>query len=514
MTLHGQRRINLADSMTRLLVVVSIRIFWSGILLLSLLPGFAALPLSFPTQTRATTRLDGKELGALLDPVFAEQMEKLHIPGAAIAIVKDGRIVFAKGYGYADVLKQTAVDPDKTIFRIGSITKVFTATAVMQMADRGKIKLADDVNKYLTGFKVPPTYPQPVTFANLLTHTSGLDEISPGRRTDDESKVVPLGAFLKTRLVRIQPPGEVISYSTYNAALAGFVVEEVTETPFKIYLRKNVFDLLSMDHTSITAVRDEFKQDLASGYEWDGKSYQKLPFQWFNTYPASDINSTATDMARFMLANLSGGLLEGKRILSERAIREMHSTHFRNHPRVPGWAYGYYEGYQNNRRFVEHGGSMDDGYSALLTMLPEEKLGLFVACNTETGGFGVAEAAKEVLLNRFFPLSEKSKAVKEVTNQTPASLQRFAGKYRPYIYCHTCPPNSGAYFPEPGEVKVNDDGTLSFQDERWRQIEPLLFELTTGPRAGKRLLAFRESSDGRITFMFQEAYRTYERVTR
>ena len=476
---------------------------------ISLLNSAVSLP---PAQTKNRISIYRNELESLFDPIFTEQMAKLHIPGAVVAVVKEGRILFTKGYGYADIEKKTPVVPDKTIFRIGSITKVFSATAVMQMADRGKIKLADDVNRYLKAFKVSPTYPQPITFAHLLTHTSGLDEISPGRRTDDENKVVPLGAFLKTRLVRIQPPGEVISYSTYNAALGGFVVEQMTETPFKVYLRKNVFDPLRMNHTSITAVRDEYKQDLARGYEWDGKNYQKLPFQWFNTYPASDINSTAIDMARFMLANLAGGALEGKRILSERAIREMHSTHFRNHPRVPGWAYGYYEGEQNGRHYVEHGGSMDDGYSALLTMLPKEKLGLFVACNTETGGFGVAETVKEALLNRYYPTSEKSKAVKQETNQSPASLQRFAGKYRPYIYCHTCPPNSGAYFPDPGEVKVNDDGTLSFQDERWRQIEPLLFELTTGPRAGKRLLAFRESAEGRITFMFQETYRTYERV--
>lgn len=454
------------------------------------------------------------ELDSLLDPIFEQQMAKLHIPGAVIAIVKDGKILFTKGYGYADIEKKTPAVPNKTIFRIGSITKVFTATAVMQLADRGRISLNDDVNKYLKGFQVPATYPQPITFANLLTHTSGLDEITPGRRTSDESKVVPLAEFLKTRMVRILPPGQIISYSTYNAAPGGLLVEQITGTPFKVYLRRNIFEPLGMNHTSITAIKPEYKEDLATGYEYDGKVHQKLPFQWFNTYPASDINSTATDMARFMMANLAGGELDGKRILSKRAMADMQATHFRNHPRVPGWAYGYYEGYQNGRRFVEHGGSMDDGYSALLTMLPKEKFGLFVACNTETGGFGVGETLKAALINHYFPASEKPATSNKMTAQTPASLQRFAGKYRGYIYCHTCPPNSGAYVPDPVEVKLNDDGTLSFQEERWRQIEPLLFELASGPRAGQRLLAFREGPDSTITFMFQETYRTYERVVR
>jgi len=485
-----------------------------AVVVLSLLncQGFAALPLSVPTQTQSTTELGEKELAGLLDPIFAVQMEKLHIPGAVVVVVKDGKTIFTKGYGYGDIEKKTPVVPNKTIFRIGSITKVFTATAVMQLADRRKISLKDDINKYLKGFQVPNTYQQPITFANLLTHTSGLDEITPGRRTADKSKVIPLSEFLKTRMVRILPPGQIISYSTYNAAPGGLLVEQITGTPFKIYLRKNIFETLGMNHTSITDVIPQYQQDLATGYEYDGKEYQKLPFQWFNTYPASDINSTASDMARFMIANLAGGGLDGKRILSKRAMADMHATHFRDHPRVPGWAYGYYEGYQNGRRFIEHGGSMDDGYSALLTMLPKENFGLFVACNTETGGFGLGEALKEVLINQYFPSSEKPAVSSQLTNQTPAQLQRFAGKYRGYIYCHTCPPNSGAYFPDPVEVKLNDDGTLSFQDERWRQIEPLLFELASGPRAGQRLLAFRETPDGKITFMFQEAYRTYERV--
>jgi len=461
------------------------------------------------TQNRIPIK--STELESLLDPIFADWMAKLHIPGAVVALVKDGQIIFTKGYGHADIEKKTPVVPDKTIFRIGSITKVFAALAVMQMADRGTIKLTDDVNKYLKDFKVPASYAQPITFDNLLTHTSGLDEISPGRRTSDESKVVPLGEFLKTRLVRIQPPGEIISYSTYNAALAGFVVEQITETPFKIYLRKNVFDPLGMNHTSITAVRDEYKPDLASGYEWDGKSHQKLPFQWFNTYPASDINSTATDMARFMIANLQYGTLDGKRILGEKTAREMQRTHFRNHPQISGWTYGFQEGTQNNLRFIEHGGSMDDGYSALMTLVPEQNLGIFVACNTETGAAGLAGAVKKAFLNHYFPVLTKP-AVPNTTNPSPDALKKFAGKYRSIIYCHSCAPNT-SFVPAQFEVKVTHDGLLAFFGGRWKQIEPMLFVLTDGEQAGQARFGFRENQKGEITHMFYETYQVYEKVS-
>jgi CubicO group peptidase (beta-lactamase class C family) len=451
------------------------------------------------------------DIERLLDPIVAERMEKSHIPGAVISIVKDGRIIFIKGYGVSDVEKKTLVVPDKTIFRIGSITKVFTATAVIQMADRGKINLRDDVNKYLKGVRVPSTFSQPITFASLLTHTSGLDEISPGRRTSNEAEVVPLGAFLKSRIVRQFPPGEVISYSTYNPALAALIVEQITGTPFKTYLENNIFAPLKMSRTSITAVKKEYKQGLATGYEYNENRYQKLPFQWFHTYPASDVNSTAADMARFMIAHLQYGTVDSKRILSERSAREMQQTHFRNHPKIPGWAYGFQEGTQNNLRFIEHGGSMDDGYSAMMTLVPEKGFGIFVAGNTENGGFVIAEAVKKAFFNRYYPAQTKPE-VPQTKNPPPDALRKFAGKYRSIIYCHTCPPNSGAYVPNSFEVKVTDDGVLSFFGERWKQIEPMLFILADGERAGQVLFGFKTNSKGKIAFMFYDAFNVFERV--
>ena len=468
-------------------------------------------PAVLPQAPAAPMASDLVGFEALLDPIFAERMEKSHIPGAVVSIVKDGKIIFIKGYGVADVETMRPVVPDKTIFRIGSITKVFTATAVIQLADREKIKLHDDVNKYLKEVRVPDTFPQPITFADLLTHTSGLDEISPGRRTSNEADVIPLGTFLKSRIVRQFPPGEIISYSTYNPALEALTIEQITGTPFKTYLEKNIFAPLKMSRTSITAVKKEYQQDLAAGYEYQENKYQKLPFQWFHTYPASDINATAADMARFMIANLQYGAIDGKRILSEKAAREMQQTHFRNHPKIPGWAYGFQEGMQNNLRFLEHGGSMDDGYSAMMTFVPEKGFGVFVAANTENGGFVIAEAVKKALFNRYFPTPTKPE-VPQTKNPPPEMLKKFAGKYRSIIYCHTCPPNSGAYLPNSFEVKITDDGMLSFLGGRWKQIEPMLFVLADGERAGQVRFGFKENARGEIAFMFYDSFNVFERV--
>ena len=171
---------------------------------------------------------DPKELENYLEPIVKRLMERLYAPGTVIAVVKDGKLFFTKGYGYANVEKKTPVIPDKTIFRIGSITKVFTANATVQLADRGKIKLNEDVNKYLKDLKIDEKFPQPITVANLLSHTAGLDEFSSGRRTRftafflSRSYAVLLFIFCgmtiasHNRLIKLMP--ELSQYYTFSLA--------------------------------------------------------------------------------------------------------------------------------------------------------------------------------------------------------------------------------------------------------------------------------------------------------
>ena len=479
---------------------------------------FTARSDSYVAPPRSSASGDGSALyGPAFDPgafekeidrIFAEQMKERSIPGAAIAVVKDGRIVLAKGYGVADLDKKNAVIADKTIFRIGSITKVFTAAAALQISEAGSIRLDDDVNKHLKQIKVPDTYSEPITLAQLLTHSSGLDEISPGRRTSDRTKLVPLEEVLKTRLVRRVPPKEIISYSTYNSALAGHLVEQVSGMPLHEYFPKRIFGPLEMKRSSLADVPANLTADFATGYEVEDGKQEKLPFQWFITYPASDINSTVTDMANFMIALLNRGEYEKARIMSRESANAMLRKQFSGHPEISGYTYGLQEWQRNYVRFVEHGGSMDDGYSALMSMIPDENFGFFVACNTENGGFGLGMAVKGMILDKYFPVKPKTAVVKIL--QSTTELQRFVGKYQNDIYCHSCAPGS-SFRPQPFEVTANDDNTLSFWGATWRQVSPLVFELTTGPRAGQIKIAFRANAKGEITYMFQD-WSTYEKV--
>ena len=216
-----------------------------------------------PAEQATRITIDAGEVGTFVDPIIAAQMEKEHIPGAVFVLVQDGKILYKRGYGFADIASRKPVDPVETIWRIGSISKVFTATAVVQLADRGQFRLSDDVNRYMRRFKVPATYPEPVRFWHLLTHTAGLDEIRPGTRAETEAGLLPLGDFLAPKLVRLRPPGQVISYSTYGITLGGYLVEQVSGMEFEKYLSRNIWLPLGMTRTNIV-VPDSLKSDLAA----------------------------------------------------------------------------------------------------------------------------------------------------------------------------------------------------------------------------------------------------------
>jgi len=161
---------------------------------------------------------DPRELETFLDGVLTSQLKENHIPGATISVVKDGKLFLAKGYGNADIEQNKPVVADTTLFRIGSISKMFTWTAILQLAEEGKVNLHTDINTYLKTFKIPATYPQPITLENLLTHTAGFEDSGKGIFVAKASDLQPLGTWLPNHIpARVRPPGVFTSYSNIAA---------------------------------------------------------------------------------------------------------------------------------------------------------------------------------------------------------------------------------------------------------------------------------------------------------
>lgn len=189
----------------------------------------------------AAPALTAADVEAFFDGMIPLQLEQREIAGVVVVIVYQGRVLFAKGYGYADVARKIPVSPQTTLFRPGSISKLFTWTAVMQLVEQGRLDLDRDVNEYLD-FAIPPAYPQPITLRHILTHTPGFEDVLKNLFATDPAKLLSLREYLVGQLPqRIYPPGVTVAYSNYATALAGYIVERVSGQPFAAYVAEHIF---------------------------------------------------------------------------------------------------------------------------------------------------------------------------------------------------------------------------------------------------------------------------------
>ncbi|HUT20313.1 MAG TPA: serine hydrolase [Anaerolineae bacterium] len=436
---------------------------------------------------------------ALLDEFFAGQIETLHIPGLTFVLVRDGEVVSIKGYGQAQVEDTVLMNPEETVMRIGSVSKLFVATAVMQLVEQGELDLHVDINQYLERFRFRDRYAEPVTRAHLLTHTAGFGD--HWSSTTDPDEVQPLGDYLRRHMPpRFVAPGELISYSNHGYALAAYVVEAVSGLPFDRCVHDRILQPLGMARSGYLLDTD-LPEGLATGYDYRDGVYQPQPVHHSDDYPAGEMVSTAADMARFMIAHLRGGCHRERCILRPETVAEMQRQQFTHHPELPGWTYGFQEECLRGQRAIGHSGATL-GFSSDLLLIPEHGLGYFVSFNHESYGATAKMLGEleELFMERFFP------------DDLPAPVPypgvdaaRLAGQYR-YTrhYRHTVQKITIV----DAETTVTARGErLLLREDEYLPIGPQLFQEVRR----KRRIAFREDERGRITHMFWGPY-AYERL--
>lgn len=454
-------------------------------------------------QTRPAEGLDRSLLNAaaldsIVRPIFIDHMADRYIAGAAISIVHDGRLVYRAGFGRREVFHEIPVDPDRTIWRIGSITKVLTGVAVMQLVDRGLLDLEAPVNDYLTEFEVPDTYDEPVRVRHLLTHTAGFDQIGLDRHVSSREEVRPLGEFLERYLVRIRPPDVISTYDTYGVTLAGYLVEQVSGLSYEEYLTRHIFEPLEM-HRSGIVVPPALEGDVAIGYGFAGH-WEAARWEFMNTDPASTANSTVDDMARFVIMMLEDGSYEDRQVLSEASARAMLTRQWTNHPDQPGYGYTFWEDRSYGIPAFSHGGSME-GYGSLLYLVPDHDLGVFIAWNQESGS--LPNAVLTALVDALFPDRPDGPELRPRRTE-PVDVSRFTGTYANSMHHHTNPDEG--WERQEFELEADDEGRLVFRGEPAHPVGPLAFQREDG-----LLITFREDERGRIVYMFVNQT-VYERL--
>ena len=323
---------------------------------------------------------------SLLETWIRQQMEYRNIPGLAVGIVYDRQLVYAKGFGYTDLEKKTPVTPE-SLFRIASNSKTFTATAVMQLRDAGKLRLDDPVDKYLKGFSIGNPYPgaPPITIFNLLTHTSGLPREAAFPYWTDR-KFPTMQQILEALPAQemIYPPGQQIKYSNLGMALLGQIVAVASGMPYEKYVKENIFEPLGMRSTTVF-LSEKDKKRLVTPYSHrlpDG-SRRVMPFtDAKGLAPAANITSNIVDLSRFVSLQFQSGRREGAQILDGYTLEEMHRLHFANKKWTGGYGLGFRVWRDGDYTVNGHGGWVA-GNRSQISFIPSEKVGVIVLTNAD-----------------------------------------------------------------------------------------------------------------------------------
>lgn len=447
---------------------------------LTLLP---AVPVR--AATAAPPAMTAADLSAFFAGLVPYALQRADIPGGVIVIVKDGKILFAKGYGYADVKTKRPVDPNTTIFRPGSVSKLFTWTAVMQLVQAGKIDLDADVNQYID-FKIPPYDGKPITMRDLMTHTPGFEETVRDLLVDKQSQVLPIDVYLKRRLpTRIFPPGQVIAYSNYGATLAGYIVQRISGEKFEDYVEKHIFAPLKMTHsTFVQPLPPNLAPLMATGY-MNASEGKTKPFEFVDTAPAGSSSSTGIDMAHFMLAYLNGGTYDGYQLLEPATIREMWTPQVAPEKGLPSFDLGFYQDDFNGLPIIGHGGDTEAFHSDL-HLIPSKGLGWFVSFNSP-GKDGAVEDVRnnlfKLFLDRYYPYTPKNEATMPDPQKDAA---RVAGWYESSRRVDRA--LAFVYMLAQSNVTANPDGTIEISalknpagfPFKWREVAPLRYRQVGG----------------------------------
>jgi CubicO group peptidase (beta-lactamase class C family) len=303
------------------------------------------------------------------------------IPGAVVTVVKDGKILFAKGYGVRDIDTDEPVDAERTRVRIGSVSKLFSALTALTLVEDGQLDLDIDVNRYLQGIRVPATFSTPVTIRSLLSHTSGFDASFSGYTTFSNSELeVPVEEYNR-HLIRMRPIGQIHRYDNMAVGLLGYICGRANGTTFAEAVKQRIIEPLGLHRTTM-GIPDDVMPEVAACHTLNSagevvKCRPKLMRIGFQA--PGDITTTAPDMGRFMIALLNGGELEGKRVLNQELFSEfMDPDQNRWHPVLPGMGFIIYESRVNGRRSMGHIGGQD-GFYTVMNLFPESNVGIFAS---------------------------------------------------------------------------------------------------------------------------------------
>lgn len=444
----------------------------------------------------------------MVDGFLPYALKRGDIAGAVVTVVKDGQILFAKGYGVADRETNEPVDPEKHLFRPGSISKLFTWIAVMQQVEAGRIDLDADINQYLD-FKIPNTWPEPITMRHVMTHTAGFSEIVRDLIVRGQDHPLELEKLLSRWVPeRAYRPGTVPAYSNYASALAGLIVQRVSGEKFEDYIDKHILAPANMKHSSMAQPLPAPLAPLMS----KGYASSRAPAQEFeivNHAPAGSLSASGADMGRFMIALLNQGEGPGGRILKPESLAQMWKPQYRPLPgQELAMGLGFYEQNRNGHRIMGHGGDTTLFHSDLAMWL-DEGVGLYISFNStgdQVSRGPIRNELHRLFADRYFP----AKAAAEPAKTEPVKRKvPVGGTFYMSRRAEGTLVSMTNLFGQ-GDLITNKDGTATFTlfrdyadiPKRWREVAPDRWQEV----GADSLMHTKTDENGRITGITTDDY--------
>jgi CubicO group peptidase (beta-lactamase class C family) len=451
--------------------------------------------------------LTAEDVSAWLDGFMPIALAKGDIAGAQVVVVRGDEVVALKGYGYVDVQRRIPVDPDKHLFRPGSIAKLFTWVAVMQLVEQGKIDLDRDINSYLD-FQLPSRSGGPITMRHLMTHTPGFEDSIRALITPDSANVGLERALKNWTPRRVYAAGTTPAYSNYGTGLAGYIVERVSGMPFDDYVETRIFRPIGMNSSSFRQpLPRQLEVRMSRGYIT--ASGDPLPFEFVSLPPVGALATPASDMAKFLAAML-GSQQRGSAILRAETLRAMHGTRASSFPQLNTMLLGFYENDLNGRKIVAHSGDTTQFHSEL-NLFIEDGVAIYVSFNS-LGADGASVDFRTALVrgfaNRYFPSGDGSGPAAPEARVSALHAELVAGRYdnsRRSITSFL----AGLSLLAQARIVDNGDGTISFpamtdiagMPKKWKEVAPFLWQEVGGP---ERLAA--AVVDGKVVRIGHSAY--------
>lgn len=453
-------------------------------------------------------QIDSVELVQIIETNIDTLMSEFKVPGAVISVVKDGKLFYTAGIGKENIEDDKSIDPERSQFRVASITKTFTAIAILQLVEDGKLDLHADIRTYLPEGQYPWDAEESFTIHHLLTHTTGM-ETSEFRISQAAVDAKSLDVMIKTSICdQIFTPGEVFYYSNRGYGILGLIIEKLSGQKYEDYIQEHILTPMGMSNSTVYQhTEDHPIQQPVQPYYWDGE-FKKRDRLFLVNPAASNLNTTGADMAKFMIAMLDSAQVEGHRIISKQSYELMTKKQYAPAMDFESMGYGVMIENFKGQSGYHHGGGID-GFGSFYNFFPDLDLGIFMS---ESGGQENAGYAFSVIYSILDTLimDYKETFTKVPTEVAIRQAEKYEGRYQLTTVTKSTFERGQMLFglDEP-IVEHIGDGILTYAGKPYEPIDNNTYKIVDG----RRKIGFDIDANGVPTYMSQRLYWTYEKIT-